>query len=175
MTNAVSPSFLFPASNITSYIDQPPASFDSLSASSTSDESPDGTEFATELVGSRDVATSPSLHPRGHSHHEIPSPVRTSPAEPPNRIQIHPDTVNSHDAALSPSPSFLPRDSSHPQITTASASTPILASPAKSFWKRFSMFNKSAVSIDSKPRKFPRIGSIMRRKRRNAGSDDPQH
>jgi hypothetical protein len=53
------------------------------------------------------------------------------------------------------------------------------------------MFNKSAVSIDSKPRKFPCIGSIMyaapslygyvlnliprRRKHRNAGSDDPQH
>ncbi|KIK38346.1 hypothetical protein CY34DRAFT_809425 [Suillus luteus UH-Slu-Lm8-n1] len=170
MTNAVSPSFVSPASNITSYIDQPSPSFDSLSVSSTLVELPDGTEFATEHVGSRDVATSPSLHPRGHSNHEIPSLVHIYPVVPP-------ENINSRDADPSPYPSFSPQGTSRPHIAPASASTPALSSPLKSFWKRFPILNRSEASVDSKrwKLKFPRIGSIMRRKRRNAGSGDPQH
>ncbi|KAG1732268.1 hypothetical protein EDD22DRAFT_927350 [Suillus occidentalis] len=179
MRNVVSPSFVSPASNITSYIDQQSASSDSLSSSSTSNELPDGTEFATEHVGSRDAAAppSPSLPPRGRSNREIPSSVGTSPAEPPGGIQVPPEAINSRDAAPSPSPSVPSQGTSRPHIAAASASTPALSSPLKSFWKRFSMFNRSAASVDSKrwKLKFPRIGSIMRRKRRNAGSDDLQH
>ncbi|KAG1834329.1 hypothetical protein DFJ58DRAFT_821492 [Suillus subalutaceus] len=153
---------------------------DSLSGSSTSasDELPDGTGFSSELVGSRDYATSPfpSLPPQGHSNHEIPSLVRASPpVELPDRIQVPPEIANSRDSAASPSPSFLPRGSPHPQIAAASASTPVFASPPKSLWKHFSIFNRSAASVDSKRWKFPRIGSIMQRKHRNTGPDDPQH
>ncbi|KAG1818228.1 hypothetical protein EV424DRAFT_1347729 [Suillus variegatus] len=178
MTNVVSPSFVSPASNITSYIDQLSASSDSLSTPA-SDELPHGTEFATELVGSRDAASSPSpsLPPQSHSNHEITTPARSSLAvELSDRIQVLPETVNSRGAAAS-SPSFPPQGSSRPQIPIplASASTPVLASPPKSFWKRFPMFNRSAASVDSKRWKFPRIGSIMRRKHRNVGPDDAQH
>ncbi|KAG2079559.1 WD40-repeat-containing domain protein [Suillus discolor] len=153
MTNAVSPSFVSPASNITSYIDQPLASSDSLSTPA-SDELPHGTEFTTERVGSRDAATSPSpsLPPQSHSNHEITTPARSSLAvELSDRIQVLPDTVNSR------------------------ASTPVLTSHLKSFWKRFPMFNRSAASVDSKRWKFSRIGSIMRRKHRNVEPDDVQH
>ncbi|KIK35723.1 hypothetical protein CY34DRAFT_561081 [Suillus luteus UH-Slu-Lm8-n1] len=70
MTNSVSPSFVSPASNITSYIDQPSDSSDSLSESSTPalDELPDGTEFPSEAVGSRDAASTP-----------VPAPPPKSP------------------------------------------------------------------------------------------------
>ncbi|KAG1792313.1 uncharacterized protein HD556DRAFT_1309385 [Suillus plorans] len=180
MMNAVSPSFVSPASNI---IDQPSATSDSdsLSVSSTpaSDELPDGTEFATELVGSRDAASSPSpsLPPQSHSNHEITTtPVHPSlPIELSDGIQVPPETVNSRGAAASPSPSFPPQGSSRPHMPLASASTPVLASPPKSFWKRFPMFNRSAASVDSKRWKFPRIGSIMRRKHRNLGPDDAKN
>ncbi|KAG2346304.1 WD40 repeat-like protein [Suillus weaverae] len=186
MTNAVSPSFVSPASNITTNIYQSAASSDSFSASSTptSDELLDGTEFPSyiQAVGSRDAATSPSpsLPPQGHSHHEIPSPARTSPpVELPDGIRVPPETIHSRDAAPSPSPSFPPQGSSHPQIATASASTPVLASPPKSFWKRFPILNRSAASVDSKRWKFPRIGNIMQRKHRNAepqaGASDARH
>jgi WD40 repeat protein len=182
MMNAVSPSSISPVSNITGYIDQPSASFDSLSASSTPvpDELPDGTEFPPETVGSHDAATSPSpsLPLQSHSHHEILSLVQTSPVvELPDGIQVPLETISSRDAAPapSPSPSFPSRGSSYPQMTTASASTPVLASVPKSFWKRFPKLNRSAASVGSKRWKFPRIGSIMRRNRQHAGSDDPQY
>ncbi|KAG1852406.1 hypothetical protein C8R48DRAFT_777575 [Suillus tomentosus] len=138
MTNAVSSSFVSPASHISSYIDQPSANFHSLPASSAPapDELPDATEFATELVGSRDAAAS-------HS--------------PSLSLQ---ETINSRDAAASPSPSLPPQSSFHPRIVTSSASTPVLASPPKSSWKHFPMFNRSAASVDSKRWKFSRIGSI---------------
>ncbi|KAG2366147.1 WD40-repeat-containing domain protein [Suillus spraguei] len=134
MTNVESPSFVSPVSNITSYIDQPSASSDNLSTSSApaSYELPDGTEFQSETTGSRHVATSPSpsLLPQGRSNHEIPSPIHTPlPVELPDEIQVPPETTNSRDAAVSPSPSLPPQSSSHPQIATASASTPVLASP----------------------------------------------
>ncbi|KAG2741405.1 WD40 repeat-like protein [Suillus brevipes Sb2] len=178
MIHAVSPSFVSPASNITSYIDQPSENFHShshsLSASSTpaSNYPPYGTEFPLETVGSRDAATSPSssLPPQDQSLHEILFPVRTSPpVELPERIQVPLDTITSRDA----SPSFPPRGSS--QFIAASASTPVLASPPKSFWKRFPMLNRSSASVGSKRWKFPRFGTIMRRKYRNAGSDGSQH
>ncbi|KAG2085714.1 uncharacterized protein F5147DRAFT_781926 [Suillus discolor] len=150
--NVVSPSFASPTSNITRYIDQP-----SANSSPTLDELPDGTEFPSDTVGSHDVATLPSpyLPPQGHSDHEILTPVELS-----SGIQVPPETINSRDAAASPSPSLPPQSSFHPQIVTASASTPVLASPLKSFWKRFPMFNGSAASVDSRWWKFPRIGSI---------------
>lgn len=171
MTNSVSPSFVSPASNIASYIDQPSASTDSLSGSSTPalDELPDEPEFPSELGGSRDAATLPlpSL-PQGYSHHEMSSPVRTSPLlELPDRIQVTPETISSRDAAPSTLPSFPPQGSSDPQIATALASTPVLASPPKSFWKRFPMFDRFAASVVSKQWKLPRIGSIMQRRHRN--------
>ncbi|KAG1840019.1 hypothetical protein C8R48DRAFT_679682 [Suillus tomentosus] len=192
MTNTVSgPPFVSPASNITSYIDQnilmqvlfkPSASSYSLSVSSTSasDDLPDGTELPSEIVGSRDTATSsssPSLPPQSHFHHEIPSPVHTSPpVELSDRIQAPPEIINSRDAAASPSPSLPHRSSSHPQIPLTSASTPVLTSPPKPFWKRFPMFNRSAASVDSKWWKFPRISNIMQRKHQNvelqAGPND---
>jgi len=176
MTNAMSPSFISPASNL---IDQPSASSDSLSVPSTpaSDELPHGTEFATELVGSRDAASSPFpyLPLQSHSNDEITTPARSSfPVELSDRIQVPPETVNLRGAAASPSPSFPPQGSSHPQTLLASASTPVLASPPKSFWKRFPMFSRSAASVDSKRWKFSRIGSIMRRKHRDLGPDDAQ-
>ncbi|KAG1847285.1 hypothetical protein C8R48DRAFT_779277 [Suillus tomentosus] len=148
MTNAVSSSFVSPASHISSYIDQPSANFHSLPASSAPapDELPDATEFATELVGSRDAATS-------HS--------------PSLSLQ---ETINSRDAAASPSPSLPPQSSFHPRIVTSSASTPVLASPPKSSWKRFPMFNRSAASVDSKRWKFSRIGSISQASERGTTS-----
>jgi WD40 repeat protein len=178
MTNAVSPSSIPPASSITTYIDQvinlcfvyrvahliqiyfkSSASSNPRSDSSTSDE-PDGTEFAIELVGSRDAATSPTP-PRGRSHHEIPSPVRTSPSvELPDAIQVPPETVNPRDATTSPSPSLPPIDHP-PQISAASASAPTPGSPPKTFWKRFPMLNRSAASGDSKRWQLLRVGSIM--------------
>ncbi|KAG1896806.1 uncharacterized protein F5891DRAFT_1175027 [Suillus fuscotomentosus] len=175
MTNAVSPSFVSPASNI---IDQPSANSRSLSAYSirASDELADEIELLSEIVGSRDGATlpSPSL-PQDHSDHDIPTPARSSFAvELSDRIYVSPETVISRGAAASPSPSFSPQGSSRPQIPLASASTPVLASPPKSVWKRFPMFNRSAASVDSKRWKFSRIGSIMQRKHRNVGPDDAQ-
>ncbi|KAG2337370.1 WD40 repeat-like protein [Suillus weaverae] len=162
-TNFVLPSFVSPASNITSYIDQLSVSSDSLLASSTptSDELSDGTEFESETVGSRDADTSPSpsLPAQGHSHHEIPSPVRPSPPnELLDRIQVPPETIRSRGAVTSPSPSFPPQGSSHPQIATASASTPVLASPVKSFWKRFPMLNSGGNSRASVASCIARIG-----------------
>jgi WD40 repeat protein len=175
MTNAVSPSFISPASHVTAYIDQvmdlrlvygiatyltqvflkPSASSNSLSASSTttSDELPDGTEFLSEASGSRDAATSPSpsLPPQGHSNHEIPSLVRISPpVELMDGFQMPSEAINSHDATAPPSPSFPSQGSSHPHIAAASASTTVLSSSPKSFWKRFPMLNRSSASGDSK-------------------------
>lgn len=171
MTNSVSPSFVSPASDITSYINQSSDSSDSLSESSTPalDEPPDGTEFPSEAVGSRDAASSPSpsLPPQGH---EISSPVRITPTvELPDGlgIQVTLETISSRVADPSPSPSFPPQGSSHPHIVAASASPPVPTPPPKSPWKRFPMFNGSAASVDSKWWKFPRIGSIMQRKHRN--------
>lgn len=159
MTNAVSHSFISPASNITAYIEQLSTSSNSLSASSTpaSDELPGGIEFPSETVGSYDAATSPSpsLPPQGHPNHEIPSPVRIStPVELTDGFQVPPEVINSRDAASFPSPSFTLQDSSHPQIATVSASTPVLTSPPQSFLKRFPVLNRSVASGDSKRWKF---------------------
>ncbi|KIK38357.1 hypothetical protein CY34DRAFT_397343 [Suillus luteus UH-Slu-Lm8-n1] len=171
MTNIVSPSFISPASNVTSYIDQPTASSNSLSASSAPalDELPDATEFPLEATDSRDTATSPSpsLPPQGHPNHEIPSPVRTSPpVELTDGFQVSPEAINSRDGAASPSTSVPSRGSSHPPIAAAPASTPAPSLSLK-FWKRFPILHRSAASVDSKRWKFPRIGSIMQRKHRN--------
>lgn len=168
MTNVVSASFISPASNLISYIDQPSASSDDLSASSAPapDELPDGTEFPPGNVGLHHAATSPSLSlpSRDHSHDEISTALSV---EPPHGIQVPLEVMNSRDAAASPPPSLPPPGSSHPQIAAAFASSPVLASPRKSFLKRFPMFDRSAASVDSKWWKFPRIGNIMQRLHRN--------
>ncbi|KAG2740349.1 WD40 repeat-like protein [Suillus brevipes Sb2] len=173
MAHAVSPSFISPASNITSYIDQPPESSHSLPASS---------ELPSETADLRDAATSPSpsLPPQGHSNRDMPSPVRISPSvEFTDGFQVPPEAINSRDAAASPSPSFPSQGSSHPHVTAASASTPALSSPLKSVWSRFPILNRPRASVNSKRWKFPRIGTIMLRKHRNvepqAGPNDAQH
>ncbi|KAG2741393.1 hypothetical protein P692DRAFT_201268717 [Suillus brevipes Sb2] len=155
---------------------KPTASSDSLTERSelsapASDELPDGTEFPSETVDSRDAATSPSpsLPPQGHPNHDIPSPVHISPpVELTDGFQVTLEVINSRDAAASPPPLLLPEGSSHPQVATASTSTLSLSSPPKSFWKRFPVLNRSTASGDSKRWNFPRMGSIMRRKHRNA-------
>jgi WD40 repeat protein len=191
MTNIVSPKFISPASHITSYIDQvinklylvytaaylmqvlfkPTASSDSLTELSdlsapALDELPNVTEFPSETADSRDAATSPSpsLPPQGHINHDIPSPVRISPpVELTDGFPVPPEAINSRDAAGSPSPgpSFPSHGSSRPHIAAASASTPALSSPLRSFWKCFPILNRPAASVDSKRWKFPHIGTIM--------------
>ncbi|KAG1906452.1 WD40-repeat-containing domain protein [Suillus fuscotomentosus] len=87
-------------------------------------------------------------------------------------IQVPPETINSRDAAASSSPSLPPQGSSCPQIPIASASTPMLTSPRKSFWKRFPIFNRSAAFADSKRWKFPRIGTTVASCSANIGTWD---
>ncbi|KIK32707.1 hypothetical protein CY34DRAFT_18856 [Suillus luteus UH-Slu-Lm8-n1] len=112
MMNAVLPSSIPTATNNTSYIDQLPANFHSLTASSTPlDGLLDGTEFTTEFVGSRDAAASPSPSPPPQGH-EIPTQFLASlGVELPDGIGVPPAC----DTAPSSSPSFPSRGSPIPK------------------------------------------------------------
>jgi hypothetical protein len=78
----------------------------------------------------------------------------------PDEIEFHPGSVRSHHSATSPSLPF--QGYSNPGILAASSSAPALATPSKSFWKRFFMFNKSSASVGTSKRwKIPRIDNIL--------------
>lgn len=156
--------FVAPAPHITSHLDQVSARSSSPSlelVSSTSTD--DGTEFALEIIGSRDASCNylalPSLLSQGHSQDPFDFIFYVFPDVSSNRIsrQNRTSRIRGKQNATTP-PSSLPLQShSFPRKSTDSSSLPVLDNP-ESFWKRLPLLNKFVVSISSTPW---RIASII--------------
>lgn len=73
---------------------------------------------------------------------------------------LHPESLGSRHAVISPSPSSsLPQGNSYPETSAALSSTP---TPTR--WKRFPLWNNPTASETAEPVKWwaiPRIGAIM--------------
>jgi WD40 repeat protein len=93
------------------------------------------------------------------SHLTSPRPALAGFGQP-DGIEFHPGSVRSGHSATSPS---LPSQGyPTPGILAASSSAPALATPSKSFWKRFSMWDRSSASVGASKRwKIPRIDNIL--------------
>ncbi|KAJ8592681.1 WD40 repeat-like protein [Rhizopogon salebrosus TDB-379] len=93
------------------------------------------------------------------SHLTSPTPALAGFGQP-DGIEFHSGSVRSSHSATSPS---LPSQGyPTPGILAASSSAPALATPSKSFWKRFFMLDRSSASVGtSKRRKIPRIDNIL--------------
>jgi WD40 repeat protein len=93
------------------------------------------------------------------SHLASPTPALAGFGQP-DEIEFHPGSVRSRHSVASPSLPF--RDYSNPGIIAASSSTPVLATPSKSFWRRFYTLNRSSASVGTSKRwKIPRIDNIL--------------
>jgi WD40 repeat protein len=93
------------------------------------------------------------------SHLTSPTPALAGFGQP-DGIEFHPGSVRSSHSATSPS---LPSQGyPTPGILAASSSAPALATPSKSFWKRFFMLDRSSASVGTSKRwKIPRIDNIL--------------